>query len=403
MKILVITDYLPYPLISGDRIRVYNLVRRIADCHQVTLAGPIRSEEDLQSEKKLAEFCEQVITGNLHMQHPLRHLPGLVRFALDGLPLELKFLHSATLEAKIRKAAAEGGFDIVQVEHSRMAYYLRALPEDLQRKSVLTLHNITYDQFGRISQVELNPVQRFRASLYSRQMRDWEPRYAGRFARVVVVSRLDQEMVLELNPHLHTEVIPNGVDVQRYQPLPVQRDDPVMLFIGTMSYAPCVDGAIFFSQQVLPLIRKAIPNARFLIVGADPDPEVRALESEAVEVTGRVPEIEPYYSRASICVVPLRAGGGTRLKILEAMAFGRPVVSTSIGCEGLEVRDGQDLLVADEPEKIAAQVIRLLTDKDLYRQIADEARKTVEAQYDWDAIAGRLMDIYQELNPTRVA
>jgi glycosyltransferase involved in cell wall biosynthesis len=172
------------------------------------------------------------------------------------------------------------------------------------------------------------------------------------------------------------------------------------MFIGKMDYFPCTDAALFFSKDIFPLVQKGLPGTRLLIVGDNPPPEILQLDNELIHVTGRVKDILPYYQRSLVCVVPLRAAGGTRLKILEAMAFGRPVVSTTIGCEGLDVVDGEHLLVANHPEDFAEKTVRLLTERQLYQDITIAGRKLVVTKYDWNIIADRMMQIYTELvNP----
>jgi glycosyltransferase involved in cell wall biosynthesis len=169
------------------------------------------------------------------------------------------------------------------------------------------------------------------------------------------------------------------------------------MFIGNMGYPPCVDAVLYFCSEILPLIRQAIEPIELWIVGADPRPEVLRLNGSDVRVTGRVEDVVPYYQQSTVCVVPLRAGGGTRLKILEAMALGRPVVSTTIGCEGLDVVDGEHLYIADTPEEFAEKTVRLLRNRQSYQHIRANGRQLVEARYSWDRIAERLMDVYEEV------
>jgi glycosyltransferase involved in cell wall biosynthesis len=167
-----------------------------------------------------------------------------------------------------------------------------------------------------------------------------------------------------------------------------------LLFIGTMSYAPCTDAALYLCQEVLPGIRQRLGDIQAWLVGAEPPPTIVKLNGNGIHVTGRVDDVIPYYAKGAVCVIPLRAGGGTRLKILEAMALGRPVVSTTIGCEGLDVVDGEHILIADSAELFVEQTVRLLTDKVLYQKIATNARRLVVDRYDWDAIAAKLEQVY---------
>ena len=218
MNILIITDYLPYPLISGDRIRVYNLIRRIARQHQVWLAAALATSDDAESVAHLQELCYRVETGCLRRSHPLMHLPGLLRFALTGKPLELKFLYSKKLAMKIKQLVSTVDFDIVQIEPSRMAFYMETLPSGARYKRILVFHNVTSDQYDRISRIEPMSVGKIRTWLYSWMMRTWEPRYAERFDRCITVSEEDRRLLIASNPRLQVDVIPNGVDAQLYQP-----------------------------------------------------------------------------------------------------------------------------------------------------------------------------------------
>jgi sugar transferase (PEP-CTERM/EpsH1 system associated) len=397
VRILFITDYLPYPLISGDRIRVYHLIRRIANQHQVWLAALLETPSRAKDLSHLGEFCQAVETAYWRRRHPLAHLPGLLRFALKGTPLELKFVYSEELTRKISQLVSKVDFDIVEIQPSNMAIYLEALPVSARCKCVLTFHNIGFQQFARISRYERRLGRKMRALLFSWMMRRWEPRYAERFDCCATVSEVDRDLLMMANSRLQVEVIPNGVDTHLYQPLPYEGTTPALMFVGNMDYPPNIDAVVFFCQEVFPHIRRMIPDVEVWIIGTSPAPEVRQLDGSGVHVTGQVEDIVPYYERSAICVVPLRAGGGTRLKILEAMALGRPVVSTSVGAEGLNVVDGQHLLIADSPEQLTEKTVLLLTEREVYQHIVTNARKLVVTWYDWDVVAGRLMQVYADL------
>jgi sugar transferase (PEP-CTERM/EpsH1 system associated) len=398
MRILFITDYLPYPLISGDRIRNYNLIRRIARQHQVSLVGFLQTPDEAGGVSHMQEFCHRVEVVDLRRRHRLARVPGLLRYVLAGIPFDFEFLSSEVLTDRIRYLASSAGFDIVQVEQTRMALYLEALPADTNSKHILVFHNIAAHQYDRISHIAPTPTKRMRAWLHGRMLRRWEPRYAERFDRCITVSEVDRRLLMSANPRVKVDVVPNGVDTQMYQPLPLEGAKPALLLIGNMSYAPCADGAIWFCNQILPHVRRELSEVEVWIVGISPPPEVVRLNGDGVHITGRVEDVRPYYTRSTASIVPLRAGGGTRLKILESMALGRPVISTTIGCEGLNVIDNRHLLIANAPERFAERTVRLLTDKTLYRRIIAEARRLVETKYDWDVIAEQLLGIYAEIN-----
>jgi polysaccharide biosynthesis protein PslH len=398
MRILMISNYLPYPQNSGGRIRIYNLLRRVASHHEVSLIAFLESPSDAEGVSHLQQFCARVETVNFQERSRLAKVPDFLRYALEGKPPELTLLHSEELVDKIRQLCSMIDFDIVQIE-SVMGLYLGSLPQTGRYKSILMFQNFTFQQDSRVSGVERRFDRKVRALLNSVAMRYWEPRYAENFDRCTTVSRADQHLLMNANPRLHVDVIPNGVDIEKYQPLPQPADNALfsLLFIGTMGYPPCVDAVLYFCSEIFPVIRQAISTTEFWIVGRDPRPEVLELSGSDVHVTGQVEDVIPYYQQCAICVVPLRSGGGTRLKILEAMALGRPVVSTTIGCEGLDVVDGEHLLIADTPRQFAEKTMLLLNDRQLYQYITANGRKLVEAHYGWDKIADRLMDVYAEM------
>jgi sugar transferase (PEP-CTERM/EpsH1 system associated) len=399
MRILIIADYLPYPLIGGGRIRIYNLLRRVARHHEVSLAAFLEKSEDAEGILHLKEFCVRVETVDIQRSSRLSRLPGLVQYALSGKPPELKLLHSEELTEKIRQLASTMDFDIVQIEQSRMGLYLESIPSNNRCKSILMFQNFTSQQFGRVSHIEKRWDGKLRYWIHGVTMGYWEPRYAAKFDRCTTVSAADKQLLIKANPRLQVDVIPNGVDIEKYQllPLPQESLSPSLIFVGDMGYSPCVDGALYFCREIFPRIRRTIATIELWIVGRNPRPEVLELNGNGVHVTGQVEDVIPYYRQSAVCVVPLRAGGGTRLKILEAMALGRPVVSTTLGCEGLDVVDGVNLLIADNPDQFTEKIVRVLTDRKLYQDISANGRMLVVAKYDWNIITDRLLQIYTEL------
>jgi glycosyltransferase involved in cell wall biosynthesis len=227
-----------------------------------------------------------------------------------------------------------------------------------------------------------------------------DARLARRFDAVVTVSALDAQRLREQLPPGRgpaLAVIPNGVDVETFQPLP-PAPEPVILFMGTLGYEPNIDAVQFFATEVLPRVRQAVPAARFVIAGQHPAPGVLALaQLPGVTVTGAVPDVQPVYAQAQVVVVPLRAGGGTRLKILEALALGRPVVTTTIGNEGLDLLDAEHLRVADGAAALAQAVIELLRDPAQRAALAVRGRARVVERYGWPQLAAQQLALYEQL------
>ena len=399
MRFLMITNTLPYPPIAGHPIRNINLLKRIAQDHEVWLLAMV-GEGDLHADLgPLADFCEEVIRVPIDNLGALsRPMQGL-QFLLQGTPPELRLYETQSMITAIRDLVKKVDFDIIQIEDSYMARYQEAIPAHWQGKKILTFIDIASRQYDRIYRIETKKLRKLRLWLYSRMMRRWEPAYAANFDLNISMSDIDRDLLLSKNSDLHIATIPNGVDTHEFQPLPMPSDGSKhLIYVGNMGYRPNVDAVKYFCHEILPLVRQEVPEAELWIVGNKPLPEVYELENEFVHVTGRVEDVRPYYQKSSVCVIPLRAGGGTRLKILESMALGRPVVSTSIGCEGIAIQDGDNILIGDNPQTFARQTVLLLQNEETYQKITNQARQFVVEHYDWDTITANLLEAFKNLN-----
>ena len=386
MRILVIANVVPYPAHGGLHQRILALASRMARAHDVTLACHSWSDDDEVAARSLEETGIRVVTGRAHAFRS-RHIPGALRALLRGRPAELALYRSAQLAQRLRALLAAETFDLVQVEETLLTHYFDLVPRERARLRVLTLHNLHGVLTPRIAAIETAPLRRLWRAHAARAMRAYEPRAAAAVDLCFAVSEHDRASMQALAPRARIEVVANGVDTRALARLPQGDGGPVLVFVGSMRYRPCEDAAIWFARRVLPRVRAHAADTRFLVVGRDPGGAVLALREDSVTVTGSVPDVVPYYRDARIAVVPLRAGGGSRLKILEAMALGRPVVSTRIGAEGLLVEDGVHLLLADTEEDFADAVLRLLGDAGLRERLAVAGRALVERHYDWDMIA----------------
>jgi sugar transferase (PEP-CTERM/EpsH1 system associated) len=397
LRILIITEHFPYPPIAGTPIRSFNLLSRLARKHEVWLASFIRPPEDVEALRRMQSICRGIATAPARCARAYDRPGEALRYLLGGKPFELRLYMSGDFAEKIRGLVSAVEFDVVEIIDSYMALYLEILPDELRSKTILTFIDVVFSRSERISRLDTRLARKLRNRLYGRMMRQWEPKYAARFARCITVSGSDRDLLLAANPRLNIDIVPNGVDAHGYQPLPEPPSPGSLIFVGNMGYQPNVDAMTWFCERILPLVRREVPGIELWIVGKSPTPEVMQLEGGGVSVTGRVADLRPFYERSSVSVVPLRGGGGTRLKILESMALGRPVVSTTIGCEGLEVVDGEHLLIADRPEEFAERVVRLLKDNGLRRRLMQRARELVEGTYDWDIISEKLERIYGEV------
>jgi polysaccharide biosynthesis protein PslH len=397
VRILFIVDSIPYPILGGSALRINNLIRGIAADHQVWLAAFVKNEEQVAGAARMREFCAGVEFVQTHPRSALSDPSKFLAYILKGIPPELRFFASAALARKIRDLMARVRFDVIHIEQVHMGLYLNHVPRNDRRRTVWGLQDIDYPKFKRIIPLEPKTGRRLRLRLNNNLMRRWEPRHAAKFGRCIAVSEPDRRLLMDGNPRLKVEVIPNGVDARLYTPMAEPEGKRALVFVGNMAYRPCVDAVLYFTGQILPLVKQAVPDVELWIVGQSPSEQVMKLNGDGIRVTGRVEDVRPYYGRCLASVVPLRAGGGTRLKILEALALGRPVVSTSLGCEGLELVDNEHILIADDPVSFARKTVRLLTDRTLRERLAGQGRRAVAARYDWSLIAKRLIRVYQEM------
>ncbi len=383
---------------SGARLRDFNLIKRVGRHHRIFILSLLEFEDELQHAEKLKDYCVHV-DGVVAS----RNLLATATVALGGLfsarPIATAPYYYPQLARKITELTERHDFDVVQFEHSFLLPYRSALAPGFKGATVLSLHNIGVQQYRSMLDMSSGPG-RIPATLKWWLMRAWEADAVSEFQLVITVSEIDRTRLLELGARGEISVIENGVDCTTLQPLPppaADRDE--ILFIGTMGYLPNRDAARYFCSEILPLIRSKRPKCQLNIVGSGGIEHLADLaERGGVNITGRVDDPVPFYARSQLAVVPLRSGGGSRLKILEAMALGRPVVSTTLGQEGLSLQDDQEILTADDPQTFASQVVRLLEDNNHRQRIAKAGRSKVEKDYDWDLLANRLLRLYENMD-----
>ncbi|MFQ6001287.1 MAG: glycosyltransferase [Anaerolineae bacterium] len=396
MKILFLTPELPYPPDRGASIRSFNLIKNLSPQHEIYLLSFSTKESDLGEAGPLLDLCSQIETL------PTPHRSTLQRFLsilLSPLPdMALRF-PSSEFEIKLKALLQKENFDLVQVEAIEMARYIPTVLES-HRPPRLIFDDINAEYLlqKRAFETELLHL-RWLGAAYSliqwRKLRRYEAWACRRADRVVAVSEADGEALRRLVPGLPVSVVPNGVDTRYYQPAEGETDGS-LVFTGKMDFRPNVDGVLWFFQRVWPPVKERLPQARLLVVGRNPSPRLSPLlQDPQVRVTGFVPDVRPYIARANIYLVPLRMGGGTRLKVLEAMAMGKAIVSTSLGCEGIKTT-GQELVIADGPSDFARWVIDLWGDAKRRKSLGVAARRLAK-EYDWKVIIPLLEQVYEKV------
>jgi glycosyltransferase involved in cell wall biosynthesis len=422
-RILVLAPQFPYPPHQGTTLRNYNIVAGLAARHKVHLLS--FGDPTAAAGSPLDGLCQLVeVIPPPAPRSVARRLASLFLTLKPDMALRLR---SPAFHTALADRLSGDSYDVVQVEGIEMGPYLlqvaHSRPSGTSPRLVFDDHNAEYILQRRAWETDLQQPRRWIAAAYSliqwRKLRRYERRLLRSADAVAAVSEVDAEALQRLVPDLEVTVVPNGVDIEYYRPLPVEltvsaeeaASDEAwemgvglwaagqglwdIVFTGKMDFRPNVDAVLWFAQEVLPLVRREVPEAHFWVVGQKPHPRLAALgDHPGVTLTGWVEDVRPYISRAAVYAVPLRIGGGTRLKVLEAMAMGKAIVSTSLGCEGFDLVPGQELLMADAPADFAAAILRLFRDSAQRQRLGRAARRFAVSRYEWRTIIPRLEHAY---------
>ena len=317
--------------------------------------------------------------------------------AIRRMPLVQSFHYDRQLAQKIHELTSHDLYDIIHVEFSFFASYLAAVPPHSQAKKILSMHNVESIRFERELQYKV-PISRRLVIQGDRLFfREWEKKAIRQFDGIATVSGLEKKWIQHHAPAALVELVPNGVDTHYFCPTDTS-PTPSLVFTGLMNHPPNVDAALWFSDEILPRLHHQHPTLRFNIVGRKPHPTVLALGGrKGIHVTGEVADIRPYIAESLALVVPLRSGGGTRLKILQAMAMGRPVISTKLGAEGLEVTPGVNILIAENPTEFVNHILRLTASPKEAERLGQAGRRLVEEKYDWQTCLRGLENLYEKV------
>lgn len=385
MRILWVKADRLLPVHSGGNIRSYNILRQLAAHHDITYFSYYGGPRDLEYERAL----EEQLPGAVAMCTEKPELSG-VRRGLDYVshlrhqaPYAVSRFASNAVQKQIRKWYDKSAFDVAVCDFLDAAVNF---PQRLSIPTALFQHNVECEIWRRHAQTESHPVKRQMYGLEFRKMLRYEREAVRNFDHVIAVSEHDRTLMSRWVDAGRITVVPTGVDLSQFHPSSTRTPEkPLVAFVGAMDWEPNIDGAEYFCAEIWPKIRARIPDAIFRLVGRNPDRRVQRLASESVEITGRVPSVVEHLWEAAAVVVPLRIGGGTRLKIYEAMAAGRAVVSTTVGAEGLDVQQGEDIVLADDANAFADAVVQILTDPTV-RQRYETAAVQSAGRHDWPAI-----------------
>jgi glycosyltransferase involved in cell wall biosynthesis len=395
MRILLLTQVLPYPPDSGPKIKTLNVIRQLAQKHDLTLVSFTRGDQS-ESIRFLKTIAAEVHTVPIR-RAKMADARALVRSLSGGKSFLIIRDDRAAMRALVECLTDENRFDLVVADQINMAQYAERVPG---ARKLLDAHNATWLLYRRMWQTMPPGPKKWILGRDWRLMKEYEGRICREFDGVLAVSQEDRAALEEAaGRKVKISVEPISVDTDRLRVIPRCPDANRILHIGTMYWPPNVDGVLWFFREILPLIRETYPNAGFDVVGANPPREIAALAEKTarVRVTGYVEDPTPYLEKAALTVVPLRAGGGMRVKILNALAQGTPVVSTTLGAEGIAVENGRHLLIADSPRDFAAAVTCLLRDRTLADRLAAAGRELVEQHYSLHSVGERIDALVNEL------
>lgn len=394
MRILWVKAGKLLPVDTGGKIRSYNILRHLARSHEVTLLSYYGGKKDSAYETEIQQELPgtQSIATSALDGSPVAQSIDYLRRVLQPAPFAVsKFTHPSVRRA-VASALTAKTFDIAVCDFLSASLNF---PDAQSAPVVLFQHNVETALWRRMASTETNPAKRLAYTLEAAKMARYEQRTLRKFHHIIAVSDHDRQQMLAMAPECDITVVPTGVDTQKYSVAPpATANPPRIVFTGSMDWEPNLDAVAYFCQDIFPRVLSEFPSAVFQIVGRNPHPRVKQLAAEHVQVTGTVPSVAQYIRDATLVIVPLRIGGGTRLKIFEAMAMGKAVISTSIGAEGLDVHSGRDLILADDPAAFAEAILSLLRDAGL-RQNYERAAAALAAQYDWSNIVQRFAEVLQ--------
>lgn len=398
MRVLLLTQVLPYPPDSGPKVKTWNVLKYLAERHEVTLASFVRGDQSVDV-AHLRCYCRTVHTVPME-RGAVRDSLAMVRSLFTGRPWMMVRDDRSTMCCLVDRLVGESTFDVVHADQLNMAQYAMRVPRAFK---VLDAHNALWLLYKRLAATMGPSPKKWLLK------RDWQllKRYEGEMVRsfdaVLAVTEEDKAVLLEAaSAEWEIAVIPIAVDTDEVRPVARQLEANHILHIGTMYWPPNIDGVWWFLQEVYPLIRRQRPDVVFDVVGSRPPQRLRVLSGDGtgINVTGYVADPTPYLEQAGVFIVPLRAGGGMRVKILNALAQGLPIVSTTLGAEGIAITDRENILIADMPDDFSAAVLRLLEDPALAARLGAAGRYLVEHSYDYRIACRSLDAVYARARPT---
>ena len=395
VKILFITSRFPYPPFRGDKIRVFNLIKELSRDHEIVLAT-FADPDDGQYYADLREYVTRIEAVRLNKTRA--YLNCLIH-PFSKTPLQVFYYRSAEMSKTVARLVEEEKPDAIHCHLIRMAPYAVAYPKIPKVLDICDSMTLNYDRFLTFRRDVIAPLYKFEKS----RTAAYETTIPALFDMNTVVSTHDRDFIADLNSEAPLAILPMGVEFDYFKPTEYALEANRVAFMGTMSYFPNIDGVKWFTRDILPIVQRTLPETEFCVVGSNPVPEILKLEDDkSVTVTGFVDDVRPFVGPAAVFVCPIRAATGFNTKVIEAMAMGLPVVATPSACEGIDVTDGVNIMLADQPMDFAEAVITLLRDEPTRQAIAAAGRELVLEKYSWITAGNILRQVYKDIGGNRL-
>ena len=387
MRILFLTTRLPYPPNRGDRLRAYNFIKSLSSQHQIHLISFISNEKEKENIEPLKSFCQdiQVIT-----QSKLQSILSVALNIWRPLPLQALYYRSSQMQSLVKEKLSKLSFDLIFVHLFRMAPFVENLQHTYR---VVDLTDVISREIKR-SLSYRGIASRLLYTYENPRIQHYEQYVASKFEEIWLISEADKQELTKACPEANIQVINNGVETEIFYPIDIPDRENILMFLGHMGVPHNIDAATSLAESIYPIVKRQIPDCKLWIVGAEPTPAVMKLgKIPGVTVTGFVPDINVYLNRATVFCAPLRFAAGVQFKVVQAMAAGRPVVTTSIVNEGLGAHPGEDLIIADTPEETARQIIWLFQQPNAAQKLGQAAHRFVTTKFAWDSVLKRVKEI----------
>jgi len=393
MNILFLSARIPYPLDTGAKIRTHYILKSLSVENKITMLTFYSDDHELDNIKYIQNDNVNVLAiKNTHINK--NSYIKIITSLFSSLPITTSKYYSHEYKTTLNKLL-EHDYDIIHCEHVHLAHYIL---QNVDVPRVLNAHNVEYKLAHQMYKYESNVIKKIVYKLQCTRMLKYEQKISSSFELILSVSENDKSDFLNLNPKGHIEAVDNGVDLNYFLYNSVKTENYIV-FVGSMDWMPNIDGVNYFLESIFPIIKEQLPNVKFVVVGRNPTKNLINLSKSNSDfiVTGTVDDVRPYIEKAAVYVVPLRVGGGTRLKILEAFAMGKALVSTSLGCEGIDCIDAEHLLIRDDPQQFAYAVLDLFNDAECCEALGKNSYNLVRNKYSWDAIGLKLSTAYETL------